>query len=42
METIKVPSMSFEFEDLHGPIILTDRELGGCSISATRPENGSA
>ncbi|WP_418456289.1 SIS domain-containing protein [Allofournierella sp.] len=30
LETIKVPSMSFEFEEyLHGPIILTDRELGG-------------
>lgn len=30
LETIKVPSMSFEFEEyLHGPIILTDEELGG-------------
>lgn len=30
LETIKVPSMSFEFEEyLHGPIILTDKELGG-------------
>lgn len=30
LETIKVPAMSFEFEEyLHGPIILTDSHLGG-------------
>lgn len=30
LETIKVPAMSFEFEEyLHGPIILTDSCLGG-------------
>lgn len=30
LETIKVPAMSFEFEEyLHGPIILTDEALGG-------------
>ncbi len=30
LETIKVPAMSFEFEEyLHGPIILTDSRLGG-------------
>ena len=30
LETVKVPAMSFEFEEyLHGPIILTDDQLGG-------------
>ena len=38
LETIKVPSMSFEFEEyLHGPIILTDRELGGVFYISDAP-----
>lgn len=38
LETIKVPSMSFEFEEyLHGPIILTDRELGGIFYVSDAP-----
>ena len=33
-----MPSMSFEFEEyLHGPIILTDRELGGVFYISDAP-----
>lgn len=38
LETIKVPAMSFEFEEyLHGPIILTDEELGGIFYISDAP-----
>lgn len=38
LETIKTPAMSFEFEEyLHGPIILTDRELGGIFYISDTP-----
>lgn len=38
LETIKVPAMSFEFEEyLHGPIILTDESLGGIFYISEAP-----
>lgn len=38
LETIKVPAMSFEFEEyLHGPIILTDGGLGGLFFISDEP-----
>ena len=38
LETIKVPAMSFEFEEyLHGPIILTDEGLGGLFFISPEP-----